>query len=74
MSNNGKGDTPRPFSVDQETFSNNWDRIFKKSQDPDPTYVKVLESGIFWELFPELTGMWEEDKQLWSTVLLNMKK
>lgn len=26
----GKGSTPRPFSVDQETFSNNWDRIFNK--------------------------------------------
>lgn len=24
----GKGSTPRPFSVDQETFANNWDRIF----------------------------------------------
>ena len=26
----GKGDTPRPFSVDQETFASNWDLIFKK--------------------------------------------
>lgn len=24
----GKGSVPRPFSVDQETFSDNWDRIF----------------------------------------------
>ena len=24
----GKGSAPRPFSVDQETFGNNWDRIF----------------------------------------------
>ena len=25
-----KGSKPRPFSVDQKTFDNNWDRIFKK--------------------------------------------
>lgn len=28
----GKGSSPRPFSVDQKTFSNNWDKIFNKSQ------------------------------------------
>lgn len=26
----GKGDTPRPLSVPQEIFANNWDLIFKK--------------------------------------------
>lgn len=26
----GKGSKPRPLSVDQETFDNNWDSIFKK--------------------------------------------
>lgn len=26
----GKGDTPRPLSVPQETFASNWDLIFKK--------------------------------------------
>ena len=30
MSDGGKGSSPRPFSVDQKTFSNNWDAIFKK--------------------------------------------
>jgi len=30
MSDGGKGSIPRPFSVDQKTFENNWDRIFKK--------------------------------------------
>ena len=24
----GKGSTPRPFSVDAETFADNWQRIF----------------------------------------------
>jgi hypothetical protein len=31
----GKGSKPRPFSVNQEVFDNNWDRIFKKEQKWD---------------------------------------
>lgn len=30
MSDGGKGSSPRPYSVDQKTFSDNWDRIFNK--------------------------------------------
>lgn len=30
MSDGGKGSRPRPLSVDAQTFSNNWDSIFKK--------------------------------------------
>lgn len=32
MSDGGKGSTPRPYSVDQNTFANNWDAIFKKNK------------------------------------------
>ena len=32
MSDGGKGSSPRPFSVSQETFSNNWDQIFGKKK------------------------------------------
>lgn len=32
MSQNGKGDTPRPLSIDIETFNNNWERIFGKQE------------------------------------------
>ena len=28
----GKGSRPRPYSVDQRTFGNNWDRIFNKGK------------------------------------------
>lgn len=34
MSDGGKGDTPRPFSVPQKEFDKNWDAIFKKQPDP----------------------------------------
>lgn len=30
MSTGGKGDKPRPLSVDTKTFDSNWDRIFGK--------------------------------------------
>lgn len=28
----GKGSRPRPYSVDQKTFDNNWDMIFSKKK------------------------------------------
>jgi hypothetical protein len=39
----GKGSSPRPFSVSQETFSNNYDAIFKKK--PALTF-KDLEEDL----------------------------
>jgi hypothetical protein len=42
----GKGSRPRPYSVDQKTFDNNWDNIFnKKKQSED---VPVLENEETW--------------------------
>lgn len=29
----GKGSKPRPLSVDQKTFNDNWDRIFEKEKN-----------------------------------------
>jgi hypothetical protein len=42
----GKGSSPRPFSVTQEEFGNNFDRIFRK---PDPKVVEdaQLEDEAF---------------------------
>ena len=67
MSNNaGKGDTPRPFSVDRDTYASNWDKVF--GDKPDAGYVKMLNSGMFWEFFPGLTGNWDEDKVRWTAI------
>lgn len=30
MSDGGKSSSPRPFSVSQETYANNYDKIFRK--------------------------------------------
>ena len=32
MSDGGKGSKPRPYSVKQEKFANNWDMIFGKKK------------------------------------------
>jgi hypothetical protein len=29
-----KGSSPRPYSVDLNTFNNNWDNIFRKTPQP----------------------------------------
>ena len=33
MSRGGKGSSPRPLSVDRQTFDDNWDLIFNKKSD-----------------------------------------
>jgi hypothetical protein len=43
MSDGGKGSKPRPYSVSQEEFANNWDAIFaKKEQKEKNNYQDVL--------------------------------
>ena len=37
MSDGGKGSSPRPFSVSQETFADNYDKIFRK---PSPKEIE----------------------------------
>jgi hypothetical protein len=32
MSDGGKGSSPRPFSVNKETFDKNWDAIFANNE------------------------------------------
>jgi len=44
----GKGSKPRPFSVDSDTYSNNWNAIFGKKKDNTGTdkneYYDVLST------------------------------
>jgi len=44
-----KGSRPRPYSVDLNTFDNNWDNIFRK---PDPRVIEdaKLEDEAFNEI------------------------
>lgn len=45
MSDGGKGSKPRPFSVDKETFDNNFDRIFGKKKNTLPEYELNKSTG-----------------------------
>jgi hypothetical protein len=51
MSHGGKGDTPRPYSVDPKTFENNWDAIFgkKKKSNEEKFDDKVIMQDEFFE-------------------------
>jgi hypothetical protein len=40
MSDGGKGSKARPFSVDKETFDNNFDRIFGKKKEDNTGVTK----------------------------------
>ena len=46
MSDGGKGSSPRPFSVSQKTFGDNYDAIFRK---PSPKEIEddILEQEEF---------------------------
>lgn len=84
MSQNGKGHAPRPFSISYEKFSENIERslnISSKYNISDMTeerlelelfegYVKLLKSGMLFELYPELTGDWKTDKHNWYAITL----
>ncbi len=43
MSDGGKGSSPRPYSVDQKTFADNWDKIFSKKTPQEIEEAKAEE-------------------------------
>jgi hypothetical protein len=45
MGDGGKGSKPRPFSVDKETFDNNFDKIFGKKKNTLPEYELNKSTG-----------------------------
>jgi hypothetical protein len=54
MSDGGKGSSPRPFSVSQETFASNYDKIFRKPSQAEveqeryeqEEFDRILEENI----------------------------
>ncbi len=40
----GKGSRPRPYSISQEEFSNNFDRIFRNKKEMTPS-VEQMKKG-----------------------------
>ena len=46
MSDGGKGSSPRPFSVDQKTFGNNFDEIFRKKTPKEIDDAKAEDDAF----------------------------
>jgi hypothetical protein len=44
---NGKGDTPRPLSVNRDTFESNWERIFSRKRYVDELTEISQEIGLY---------------------------
>jgi len=46
MSDSGKGSSPRPYSVSQETFGNNFDAIFRKKTPQEIDDAKAEDEAF----------------------------
>lgn len=77
----GKGSKPRPFSVDNKTFGDNWDRIFSKRSGmvgkmkyaikvvaEDSFYYITEDTGSCTDLIVELFDTREEAEELANTI------
>lgn len=42
--------------------------------ESEEQYTKLLHSGMFWELHPELTGVWEKDQEGWISIQRDLEK
>ena len=40
----GKGSNPRPFSISQDNFASNWDRIFNNTGTEKNEYYDVVQT------------------------------
>lgn len=61
MSDCGKGSSPRPFSVDQETFVSNWERIFGKKDSQKETKVENK-----FDIFEVDHGLGDTSYEVWD--------
>ena len=46
MSDGGKGSSPRPYSVSQETYGNNFDAIFRKKTPQELDDAKAEDDAF----------------------------
>lgn len=64
---NGKGSKPRPFSISQDEFKNNWDQIFAKKAI---VTVQTLDNGDQFieipQVFMDNLGWEVGDEIIWA--------
>jgi hypothetical protein len=56
MSHGGKGDTPRPYSVDPKTFESNWEATFGKKKSQDKEALNAYNDERLVSKFDKLAG------------------
>jgi len=75
MSDGGKGSKPRPFSVDKETFDNNFDKIFGKKEDNTGVtkneYQDVLSTE---DCFDDIEQYKLQAQELWNDSCTSQRK
>lgn len=54
----GKGSVPRPFSIDYNTYSNNWDTIFSKNQVNRTANMHDKLKEIVQKVGTDVSGKW----------------
>jgi hypothetical protein len=57
MSDGSKGSSPKPFSVSQEQFANNWDLIFGNKETYSKGDLRITSEG---KLEEYREGYWHE--------------
>jgi hypothetical protein len=72
MSAGGKGSSPRPFSVSQETFGNNYDNIFRKKSLKELEEDKI-EQEEFDRILEENLERQRREKSLDAMVAENQR-
>jgi hypothetical protein len=72
MSDGGKGSNPRPFSVSQQTFADNYDKIFRK---PSPKEIEEdkYEQEEFDRILAENLERERREKSLDEIVRINQE-
>ena len=66
-----KGSRPRPLSVDQKTFDNNWDNIFRNQKNENIKTKKNAKTQDACQVSPTTTreeGLLDHEKRI-STML-----
>jgi len=72
MSDGGKGSSPRPFSVSQKTFGNNYDNIFRK-KSPKEIEEDKIEQEEFDRILDENLERQRREKSLDAMVAENQR-
>jgi hypothetical protein len=65
MAQNGKGDTPRPISIDRQTYENNWERVFgRRGTEQEIDKVVEMVNDLPQEVMDKIADIYEQANKL----------